>query len=590
MNETSFKNNKVKKIVVIIFEYLFVGLINVILAMTALELWGKSISVPWTRGGDGDFNLIMIRAIERTGWIFHNPHLGAPEKSQIYDVPQGGENLQWFTMKVIGTFTTAPQTLNIYFLLTFMFTAMAAYGAAKWWGLSRSTSFVIATLYTFISYHFFRNEHHIFLSMYATIPLVLVYACKSVAGKVTLSRWKWVLFVVVASSTQSYYTVFSLLLIASACGFNLVRRNHINLRQHLLLIVSIFTLFIINLLPSILYILNNGRNKVAGVRNYDDSESYGLQIINLFAPRSGHRIGLLDRIGNSAANAGLRSEQGQSIGIVAAVGVAALLLYGLYKIIRSEVMMERFQYPFVLVASIMFLTVSSGFVLLGGIIGLNQIRSWNRVVVIIAFIGLLCVGYFLEMIIKKKAWTGVVPILLMVCILSLGLFDQTSPDDAFPVDQIAVQQKSDCDLIKSIQARKPNHKNVFQFPFVSYPEAPPMHNLGHYVQGLHTMCDSNFHFSFGAMKGRDDDLQRRIGLKGTCENLDDCAKIDQISQPDLRALHRAQFSVIIVYRHGYPDLGRRIETQLTKQFGDPIVSDDQSQVAFIIDADSGVRS
>lgn len=566
-------------------EYVAVGFFNFIVTMFVLDLWGKSFSTPWSRGGDGDLPLIMVRSMEKTGWVSSLPHMGAPGTSNIHDLPQGGENLQWLTMKIIVSFTNAAAAVNIYFVLTFIAISMAAYGAAKWWGLSRPTAFVIATIYAFLSYHFFRNEQHLLLSMYAFIPLVLVYSYKSTNEKVVLAKWKWVLFVIVASSTNSYYTIFSLLMIATALLFNLINHNRESLKQHLIVMGSIGFVFILNLVPDILFVLNHGQNKTVSERSYDESETFGLQLTNLFVPRSGHRIDLFSRVGNIVQNAGIHSEQGQSLGIISALGVISLLLYGFYKLVQARKLDVHAHYFFILVVVMMLVTVSSGPTLLGGMAGFRYIRSWNRVDIIIAFIGLLFAGYLFETLIAKKKVSRVASIIALIVILGIAIFDQTTPRDRFPINAIKNEQASECTLVRALDAQNPKYNRAFDLPFVAFPEVDSVKNLGEYQQALVTLCNSDLHVSFGAVRGRNDSFQRDIALKYSCATDEECQKIEHNIDGDIEKLRKAKFSVLIVYRAAYPDSGLAVESILTKRLGEPIVSRDNSQFAYIIDAD-----
>jgi phosphoglycerol transferase len=563
-------------------EYLVVGLTNFLIAIWVYGLWGKNFSTPWTRGGDGDLPIILVRTIQKHGWFFDIPQLGAPHHSNIYDLPQGGENLQWLAMKFLACFTTAPGAVNIYYLFTFSAVGMAAYGAAKWWGLKKQTSFAVAVIYAFLSYHFYRNETHLLLSMYATIPLALTYCYKSSIAKVEMAKWKWILFVIVLSSVNSYYTVFALLLIFCTAVFNLLRNKRESLKQHVILIGSIVLVFIVNLLPSILYWLKHGQNAVVSKRSYADPEEFGLQLTDLFVPRSNHRVGFLAHIGTVAHNAGIVSEQGQSLGFITAFGVAALLIYGFYKLIRSEKMPEQSHFFFVLLIVMMLVTVSSGPTLLGGMAGFTFIRSWNRVDVIIAFIGLLFVGHLFDTYINKKKFSQILVIGFLVLVAIFAVLDQSTPGDKFPNKSIETQQKSECSFIKHVNKRVPKNSNVFDLPFVRYPEVSSVVSLGEYMQGIVTYCDTSLHFSYGAIRGRDDSFQRHIGTKYSCEKISQCKKITKVSRNDIKQLKDNNFHAIFVYRAGYADQGTQIVKVLTEQLGEPISSPDGSQLAFFI--------
>lgn len=565
-------------------QYLFVGIFNAVVAVIVFGVLGKSFSVPWISSGDGELNLILVRNIQRTGWLFENPNLGAPGKSHIYDLPQGGENLQFLTMKFIGLFTNASATLNIYFIFTFSAVAMFAFGAAKWWGLRPLTAFLISSLYAFLPYHFFRGEGHLLLSMYAFLPIVIVYCFKSTEKKIELKKWQWVIFALLASSINSYYTVFSLVLIGMALIFNLIRRSKINVAQQLWLMGSIIGLFIVNQMPSILYILQNGKNNVVADRGYDGAEVYGLQITDMFLPRSGHRIEMFSKAGTAVSKAGLRSELGQALGIVTSLGLVALILYGVFKMIRQEPIDQKFHFPFLLVMSLILLTVSSSVTLLLGMARFTDIRSWNRVVIIIGFIGLLFFGYLLEKLIENKKLSILPTIALVAIIFIVGILDQTSNDDRIQISSSSKTFKNECELVKKIGDKEVRNQLVFQLPFVQFPEASSSNGLGPYHQGLATLCPTSLKFSFGATRGRDDGFQRRIGSKFNCDSDSSCSVMADEIKSSIDELREARFSALMIYQNGYADHGKAIEKLLKFELGKPIGDGNSSVSAFLLES------
>lgn len=561
-------------------QYLSVGIFNTVIAIWILGVWGKRFSVPWINGGDGELNFILVRNIQRTGWTLENPNLGLPGKSHIFDLPQGGENLQFLAMKIISYFTSAAGAVNIYFLLTFPIVAMATFGAVKWWGLKPATAFVVSSLYTFLPYHFFKGEGHLLLSMYGFIPFIVVYCFKSVLYKVELTKWQWVLFVIFAASINSYYTVFGLVIIVFALLFNFIRKSKISLRQQLMLVGSIISVFIINQMPSIIYTLQNDRNSVVSERGYDGAEVYGLQITDMFLPRIGHRIPIFSEAGTAVSKAGLGSELGQSLGLVASIGIVSLILYGIYKLVRQEPLVDKFHFPFLATVGLILFTVSSSITLLLGMARFTEIRSWNRVVVIIGFIGLLYFGYILEKIMENKKLSQVSMTLILIFVLVVGILDQTSVDDRINIDSVSKRANSECELLTQLEDSNVHDARIFQLPFVQFPEVGTVVELSPYRQGLATLCDTDFKFSFGATRGRDDDFQRRLGSSFSCASKKACTKNEDKIAKSLNELKKARFWALMIYRDGYIDQGKSIEIVLTQKLGEPIESIDGSQLAF----------
>ena len=553
-------------------EYLSVGVSSIVFLILQLRLYGETWSAPFTKGGDADFHFIMVRTIQKTGWIFENPQLGSPKTSRIYDVPQGGDNLHWLMMKAISYFASAVVTVNLYFVLSFAIVSIAAYGSARWYGLARLSSYFISILYAFLPYHFYRGENHLLLSMYFVIPIAVVFAYKTCTVNSRYNRWLIGLFAAVVASTGAYYFIFTLMLVGFAFVINLLNKNKAMLKQQLFFIFISTGVFIFNQIPTIIFVLKNGSNSKAAVRSIADAESYGLQITDMFTPRTDHRIPFFARIAKTIYSTGISSEAGQSIGMIASLGIIFLLLFTIKSVIQSKPLPSESKFFALYVTAIMLFTVSSGPTLIVGILGFTQIRSWNRVVVIIAFIGLLCFGYYIDKfrnrissdVIKYIYTTGVLIVLL------LGFLDLTSNADLFYTKGNALKIKNDCDIIKMIDEKKPKTPNVFQFPYIAYPEGEDLFDLKHYDQAMQILCDTNLNFSFGAMVGRDDQLQKSLSTRTV------------LNDNDISKLKSNKFSVIEVYRSGYSDNGVVFEKSLKDKFGEPLVSNNGLIAAYFI--------
>ena len=53
-------------------EYIGVGLSSILFLVLHLRLYDEILGAPYTKGGDADFHYIMVRTIQKTGWITHN--------------------------------------------------------------------------------------------------------------------------------------------------------------------------------------------------------------------------------------------------------------------------------------------------------------------------------------------------------------------------------------------------------------------------------------------------------------------------------------------------------------------------------------
>src|SRR5690349_516895 len=102
-------------------------------AIVALRVWRGRLDVPFQIRGDGGFYLMLVKGVLDHGWIWTNASLGAPFGQQLYDFPQGADNLNLLIIKVLGgAVGNAATTANLFFLLTFPLTAVGAYAAFRW--------------------------------------------------------------------------------------------------------------------------------------------------------------------------------------------------------------------------------------------------------------------------------------------------------------------------------------------------------------------------------------------------------------------------------------------------------------------------
>jgi hypothetical protein len=86
------------------------GLLALAIALWALKIWDASLSVPfrYAEVDDTKFYLMLIKGILAHGWFLTNHNLGAPFGQQLYDYPQGGDDLNLFMVKLIGLVSPHP--------------------------------------------------------------------------------------------------------------------------------------------------------------------------------------------------------------------------------------------------------------------------------------------------------------------------------------------------------------------------------------------------------------------------------------------------------------------------------------------------
>ena len=182
--------------------------------------------------GDATFYLMLVKDLIEHGSYLTNPSLGAPFGQQLYDFPQGGDNLNILVLWLIGLFTKdAALTMNLFYLLTYPIVALSALLVLRRFGMSRTAAFVCAVLFTMLPYHFLRGEGNVFLSAYWAVPLGAYLTLVTLDGGVLFARregrrrvTRWLSrttlgtlgICLVVGSTGLYYGAYAVLLVLVA--------------------------------------------------------------------------------------------------------------------------------------------------------------------------------------------------------------------------------------------------------------------------------------------------------------------------------------------------------------------------------------
>jgi len=184
-------------------------LISAILTYLIFEwFYGGVFSInfhyPFTDPGDLWLNLAQIKSLVEGEWFpffgMIMNRIGAPFGPVNFsiDFPLL-EQLQYCLLKIIGLFTgNVFLIVNIYYFLTFIFTAWATIYACGKFRVEKKITIVISLLFTFLPFHFFRYGH-IMLAAYYLIPL---------AGVVILRLWSHKPLFLINSNAKSIWLRF----------------------------------------------------------------------------------------------------------------------------------------------------------------------------------------------------------------------------------------------------------------------------------------------------------------------------------------------------------------------------------------------
>lgn len=568
-----------------------------LLLFFALRLWRADLHVPFSYGLDGLFYSVLIKGVLDNGWFLHNKFIGMPGGLDLSGFPMSGDNLHFLFIRLIGLFSADyALVLNLFYLFTFPLATITTLYVLRQFRISYPVAIFGGLLYAFLPYHFFRGEYHLFLSTYYTIPLITLVILWCCGGevfieadarnhprlKLSLRKFKTIfslsVCLLMAITGVIYYTFFACYLLFAAGLFSAITRRRIIFLVAPFSLIGIIALGLaVNLAPTLLNAIHH-QNNVAE-RQAVEAETYGLKITQLLLPSRVHRIPTLAELrGRYNLSPYVNGENDSAtLGLVGTCGF--LILIGWLLFMRRKAADcclppqddERLdQLGYLNMAAVLLATVG-GFGSLFALLISPQIRSYNRISIFIAFFSLFAVAILLDAFsqryMRSKTRRAIFyAFLVIVCVL--GILDQTSKSFVPDYVHLKAEYKIDGDFVRRIEALMPPGAMIFQFPYIAFPESPPVYRLADYELFRGYLHSKNLHWSYGALKGTDADLwQREIAVKPMGKMLED--------------LSFAGFSGIYLDRMAYTDNGAALEATLSGLLGTgPMISDNARLVFF----------
>ncbi len=571
------------------------AVLSLLIVVWVMELWKADLAVPFSYEGDAlVFGMIVKGTIENRSYL-HNPSLGMPGGMDMYDFPYpDGFNI--FLIKLLSLFVSDYATvLNLFFLLTFPLTALTSICVFRRLGFSYFSAVVWSLIYTFIPFHFFRGQTHLFLTTYYFIPLVIMVALWVCSGKLlpasggsnkpasglNLWRSRFVLSIILcllASSVgQGYHQFFACFFLLIA-GLTTVfsQRNLRHLLASWILIGVTVAGSLINLAPALIYIYTHGRNSLAAKRGAQEAEIYGLKIAQLLLPISGHRISWLANLKEKYNSSLLNNENDvATLGVIGTIGFFILLGWLFYK--RDESFSKDYHRSHDLLNHLSLLNVSGvllatvgGFSSLFALLISPQIRSYNRISIFLGFFCILAVASLLEDFSRCRLRSTMQRIFFQALLgltLVIAILDQTNEHFVPDYVRLRADFRNDSAFVGRIESLMPAHGTIFQLPYVPFPENPPIHKMTDYDHFRGYLHSKNLRWSYGAIKGRaGDDWQRAVSAAPVSDFVE--------------ALTFAGFSGIYLNRDAYPDNGVDVEAKLFSTLGASLLVSDDGRLIF----------
>ena len=582
------------------------GVATTFLALGFLGMYNRPFDVPVAYSGDGLAGGAQVKGTLETGWYERNPLLGAPFGLNMHDFPLA-DNLQFVMARFLGLFTDSWSVVyNLMFLATFPLSAMAAAWFIRLVGGSRASAFAFGLLYAFTPYHFVHGQPHLSLSMIFVIPLCAGLLIKPLSDRPTWGRrregsrwnpWTWataatattLVTVVLVGSTSSYYAVFGLLLASAVVVVLLLRRE---VRRAVGLGVAMCGLamvMLVNMAPDILYARGVTTSPAAFGRRTVDSEIYSFKFAQLVFPTPYHRISALADFRIDYDTTFPNPAEIPALGVVAAAGFLFLLVLPLVTVllrrrVADEGPLGSRQLDLALLTFVSFLLGTTGG--LGTLFALfvsPDIRAWNRITAYLALFALAAVALLADSATGRlRRWApgrrdgrtdgtrlsrllepGRAMALAVVVVVTLvGLWDQTPPGQRSVSDEQVRAYRNDAAYVASVEKAVAPGTQVFELPYLSYPEATPGYDMQPYDPMRPYLHSHDLRWSYGALTGRP-----RADWQAATSGL-----------PPARlavALSASGFGGIHVDRFGYPDHDPgSLESDLRALVGAPIMSPD----------------
>lgn len=559
-----------------------------------MKLWLADLHVPFTYINDALLVGVWIKGIVDNGWYLQNNFIGAPFLGTMYDFPLSN-NLDFLIIKLISIFShDYAFSMNTYFLVSFPLTTLTSMFVLRQLKISYQISILGSLLFAFLPYHFVRGEGHLFLAAYYMIPLIVMvllwiysdmdFLISEVNGKIrtNLLTRKSIISIIICiliSSTFIYYPFFScFFLIISGITSSVFHKNKTSLIASIILIALITIGVLINVSPTLMYQHENGKNLLTAIRSPQEAETYGLKITLLLLPITNHYLPFMATVANKYINtAPLANHNAPSLGII--IGTGFLLLIGwIFYRLSDGLKLKIKQYDVINELSLLNLSA-----LLLGTVGAfgalfayavaylfpisPQFRGYDRISIFIAFFSMTAIAILLETLSERYVKTNAKKILFLAVLgilLIAGIMDQTGRQPYGTIYSLTkTEYLNDADFINRIETIMPAEAMIFQLPYMPYPEYGNMYKMTDYSHFKGYLHSSKLRWSYGAMKGRPEDIWQR-GIAN--EPIGDLVKI----------LSLAGFSGIYIDSYGYEDDGIGVIANLSNIFkAEPLISKDK---------------
>jgi len=569
--------------------YLATLVFSCILLFIFLDLGNSTLSTPFNYAGDALYKSNEVKTMIDTGWLFHNPSLGAPFGYNRLDFPRF-DSLNYLIMKVFLIFTQDyAVVINSYYLLSFILCALSALFVMKHFKVSNFVAFCGSILFAFLPYPFYRGIPHFSNAAYYMIPLsvmVLLWTSLGLFFKDSKISKKYLLAAFVISfltSLQMPYNGFFMAVLTPAAGLSgfLKTKNFRALLIAAFIWFSIASAFTIEQIPRIQYQSTHGVNASVAKRSVTEVELYSLRLSQLLLPHFKHRIDEVADVKDRFDDTFLHTNENKTsyLGVWGAMGFLFLLFFVIFsKVDKLETTYFRNISASSILASLSALNIVAfsyatfaGFSAMFAFFVEPKIRATNRVSVYVAFLSVFALCVVLDTIKRNvKPRRRVFVNAFLTVIFFISLLDQTSPKLIPKYDAINENYEHDRQYFSLLEERLPDNAAVYQMPYAFYPERGPINKMTDYDHLKAYFHTSSLRWSYGSARGR----------QGYYWNMD----LAERSPAELvQRLQDFGFSAIYINRLGFEDRAETLINDLSNLLKqEPLVSENERYATFFL--------
>lgn len=485
--------------------YLLTFMISLIAFYFVMELWNRDLTIPFVYVEDGLGPLLEIKTLADGGDVYHYNYYNAPfNETELYGVK--GYNLYLIVFKIFLIFTDSIGLVeNIFYILTFPLTAVTMLMVLKKINVKDEIALIGSILYSFLPYHFLRNEMHLFFATYIFIPLVsyaiiLLYNDNVYDGDLLTFRelnksiFRKDKFIAIAGcfllgASDIYNSFFAAIIIGFAGVVSTIKyKKKRNLYYMFVLLMALIIPILVNVMPALIYSANSDIGHFASNRGLNDIDRYGLRISQMLMPITDHRLSFLADLREQFDNAGfsnLLESNMNSLGLFMSLGLVIGLIVLFFTKWQDDIVSSAAQIN----VFIILLSGIGGFNIFVAMFFTYYIRAYCRIIVFIAvfsnIITCICLSKLVEYsgekpfkIMKKIHIGGIICIALLI----LGVLDQTSTSYASStdfdyvkswdstLDELDMKWNNDKKFISEIEKICSEDAMIFEMPILSYAE------------------------------------------------------------------------------------------------------------------------